>query len=73
MLISKPMGLAQVGEERCDRYATEQRDELTPSHVLSQAKDNTLYHKPCCASQHFGLPDFRNGSMKSRIDPERSP
>jgi len=38
MLISKPTGLAQVGEGRCDRYATEQRDELTPSHVLSSSQ-----------------------------------
>ena len=25
------------------------------------------------SSEHFGLPDFRNGSIKFRIDPERSP
>jgi hypothetical protein len=39
---------------------------IAPPHVLSSGRGFTRYHiveKPCCASQHFGPPDFRNGSM----------
>jgi hypothetical protein len=45
-----------------DRRAAEQRDELAASHVLPSSRGShptTSLKKLCCASQHFGSPDFR--------------
>src|SRR6476646_9075497 len=54
------------------RRAAEQRDELASPHGHSLGARITPYHiveKPCCASQHFGPPEFRNGSKReSRSD-----
>src|SRR4029077_8309239 len=49
----------------CGSRAAEQRDEIASSHGHSLGARITPYHiveKPSCASQHFGPPDFRNGS-----------
>src|SRR5262249_39344272 len=53
----------------CRSHSAEQRDELPSPHGRSLHARITPYHvveKRCCAShhfgQHFGPPDFRNGS-----------
>jgi hypothetical protein len=43
-------------------------DELAPFHVLSSSRGShptTSLKKLCCASQHFGSPNFCNGSFAS--------
>jgi hypothetical protein len=45
------------------RRSTEQRNELTPPHVFSQAKDCTLPHRQSgCASQQIQVANVRFGS-----------
>src|SRR5215467_4859192 len=54
-------------------HSAEQRNELPSPHGHSLRGSHTLprhtpYHvveEPCCASQHFGPPDFGNGSICS--------
>src|SRR2546429_3837829 len=69
-------------ERQCRCRTAEQRDELAPPHVLPSSRGShptTLLKKPCCASQHLGPPDFRNGSesvirrrrLNVRITPKR--
>ena len=55
---------ARAASGHC-RRAAEKRDELAPPHALPSSRGShptTSLKKPCCASQHFGPPDFRNGS-----------
>ena len=70
--------LLRASRERpCGRCAPKQCDELASPHGHSLGARITPYHiveKPCCASQHFGPPDFRNGSKAATpIRPEPEP
>ena len=60
----------------CARAASGHAAAAPPSNVMNSrhrmgipsVRGSTPYHiveKPCCASQHFGPPDFRNGSLAS--------
>jgi hypothetical protein len=60
-----PVEVLRKRRKRPRRRAAEECDELAPS--SPQPGDRTLpslkaLKKPCCASQHFGPSDFRNGS-----------
>ena len=50
--------------------AAEKRDELASLHRKPSGRGrhpSISLKKPCCASQHFGPPDFRNGSKAERL------